>query len=175
MVSNSHTLLSMAAGKWWYIWIEDINKTKQSNDIHIIYDLNFVIYLLISIMQWFAIISQEWCNRPFQQKRSYGVSSQCSDLSTIGLVRMQLHHTSFFNVKLLQGSLPEASYGLWVLLLPASVCPSIRVCGNNELVRAITQHPFKLESPNLDQKMQNILLKVCIVLRLVKLNLRGQI
>ena len=31
-----------------------------------------------------------------------------------------------------------------------SVCPSIRPCVNHELVRAITHHPFKLGSPNLD-------------------------
>ena len=35
---------------------------------------------------------------------------------------------------------------------------------NHEHVCAITRHKFKLESPNLDQKMQNILLKVPIVL-----------
>ena len=44
------------------------------------------------------------------------------------------------------------------------VCPSVHVCGNNDLVRARTHHLFKLESPNLNQKMQNILLKVPIVL-----------
>ena len=56
--------------------------------------------------------------------------------------------------------LPEASFGLRVLSLPACV----RVSVNHELVCAITRHKFKLESPNLDQKMQNILLKVPIVL-----------
>ena len=48
--------------------------------------------------------------------------------------------------------LPEASFGLRVLSLPASVCVCVCVCGNHLLVRAITCHPFKLESPNLDQK-----------------------
>ena len=52
--------------------------------------------------------------------------------------------------------LPEASFGLRVLSLPASVCvsvrPSVRVCGNHLLVRAITRDPFKLGSPNLDQR-----------------------
>ena len=39
--------------------------------------------------------------------------------------------------------LAEASFGLWVLSLPASacmcVCPSVCVCGNYELVLAITE------------------------------------
>ena len=59
--------------------------------------------------------------------------------------------------------LPEASFGLRVLSLPACV----RVSVNHELVSAITRHNFELESPNLDQKMQNILLKVPIVLLLL--------
>ena len=46
-----------------------------------------------------------------------------------------------------------------VLSLPACIC----VSNNHELVCAITRHNFQLESPNLDQKMQNILLKVPIV------------
>ena len=56
--------------------------------------------------------------------------------------------------------LPEASFGLRVLSLPACV----RVSVNHELVCAITRHNFQLKSPNLDQKMQNILLKVPNVL-----------
>ena len=50
--------------------------------------------------------------------------------------------------------LPESSFGLRVLSLPASVClcvrPSVCVCGKHLLVRAITHYPFKLGSPNLD-------------------------
>ena len=44
--------------------------------------------------------------------------------------------------------LPEASFGLRVLSLPASLC----VCVNHLLVRAITRDLFKLGSPNLDQR-----------------------
>ena len=44
--------------------------------------------------------------------------------------------------------LPEASFGLRVLSLPASV----RVGDNHRLVGAITRHSFKLQSPNLIQK-----------------------
>ena len=39
--------------------------------------------------------------------------------------------------------LPEASFGLQVLSLPASLCPSIHVCGNHLLVCVITRDPFK--------------------------------
>ena len=44
------------------------------------------------------------------------------------------------------------------------VCASVCVCVCQLLlVRAITHHTFQLESPDLDEKMQNILLKVPIV------------
>ena len=43
--------------------------------------------------------------------------------------------------------LPKASIGLRVLSLPASVRPSV-----TKFVRAITHHPFKLGSPNLDHR-----------------------
>ena len=48
--------------------------------------------------------------------------------------------------------LPEASSGLRVLSLPASVSVCVRPCVNHELIRAITHHPFQLGSPNLDQR-----------------------
>ena len=67
--------------------------------------------------------------------------------------------------------LSEASFGLRVLSLPAC----IRVSVNHELVCAITRHKFELESPNLDQKMPNILLKVPLFWGLIGLDLPGQI
>ena len=52
--------------------------------------------------------------------------------------------------------LPEASFGLRVLSSPASVCVCPCVCVslwvNHLLVHAITRDPFKLGSPNLDQR-----------------------
>ena len=48
--------------------------------------------------------------------------------------------------------LPEASFGLWVLSSPASVCVSVCVCVNHLLVHAISWDPLKLGSPNLDQR-----------------------
>ena len=56
-------------------------------------------------------------------------------------------------------------FGLWVLSLPVSVCVCVclSVC-QLLLFRAITHHRCQLESPILDRKMQNILLKVPIVL-----------
>ena len=60
-----------------------------------------------------------------------------------------------------QGFLPEASYGLRVLSSPASVC--VCVCPSTFFVRMITHLTFQLQSSNLDQKIQQILLKVPIV------------
>ena len=57
-----------------------------------------------------------------------------------------------------QAFLPEASFGLRVLSLPAYVCVYVCVClcvcvsVNHELVRAIIHQPFKLGSPNLVQR-----------------------
>ena len=75
----------------------------------------------------------------------------------------KISHSHFQNLKhstIWYWFLPEASFGLQVLSLPACV----RVSVNHELVNAITRHNFEFKSPNLDQKMQNILLKVPIVL-----------
>ena len=61
--------------------------------------------------------------------------------------------------------LPEAllAYGYChCLRLCVCVCVCLSVC-QLLLVRTITRRPFKLGSPNLNQKMQNILLKVPIV------------
>ena len=44
------------------------------------------------------------------------------------------------------------------------LCVCVSVCLSTFLVRAITHHTFQLKSPDLDEKMQNILLKVPIVL-----------
>ena len=48
--------------------------------------------------------------------------------------------------------LPKASFDLQVLSFHVSVCPSMFMCINNSLVRAITHHPFKQGSQNLDQR-----------------------
>ena len=71
--------------------------------------------------------------------------------------------------------LPEASFGLRVLSLPASVCVCVCVCGNHLLVRTITCHPFKLESPNLDQKSKTPWLRSLLFWGLIDLELQGQI
>ena len=53
---------------------------------------------------------------------------------------------------------PEASFGIRVLSLPASVCARVSVClcVSYEFVRAITRHPFKLESPNLEHRLVKV-------------------
>ena len=75
--------------------------------------------------------------------------------------------------------LPEASFGLRVLSLPASVCVcvcvSVCMCVNHEFVRAITHHLFKLGSPNLDQRCKRPWLRSLLFLGVIDLDLQGQI
>ena len=71
--------------------------------------------------------------------------------------------------------LPEASFGLWVLSLPAFVCVCVWVCGNHLLACAITSHPFKLEPPNLDQKSKTPWLRSLSFWGFIDLELQGQI
>ena len=71
--------------------------------------------------------------------------------------------------------LPEASFGLRVLSLPASVCPCVRVCVNHGLVRTITHHSFKLESPNLEQRCKRPWLRSRLFLGMIDFDLQGQI
>ena len=71
--------------------------------------------------------------------------------------------------------LPEASFGLRVLLLPACVCVCVRVPVNHELVRAIIHQTFKLGSPNLDQKCKRPWLRALLFCRTIDRALQGQI
>ena len=89
-----------------------------------------------------------------------------------------LHHTYVWYKSFC--FLPEASFGLWVLSLPASVCVYVCVCGNHLLVctsvcAVITCHPFKLVTPNLDQKSKTPWLRSLLFLGLIDLELPGQI
>ena len=73
-------------------------------------------------------------------------------------------------------SLPEASFGLRVFLLPASVSvrqsvrPSV-----TKFVRVITHQPFKLGSPNLDQRCERPSLISLLFCGRIDLDLQGQI
>ena len=69
--------------------------------------------------------------------------------------------------------LPEASFGLRVLSLPACVCVCLSV--NHQLVRAVTHQPFKLESPNLDQRCKRPWLRSLLFFEMIDLQLQGQI
>ena len=70
--------------------------------------------------------------------------------------------------------LPEASIGLRVLSLPASVRPSVRP-SVHKFVRAITHHPFKLGSPNLDHRCKRPWLRSLLFWEVIDLDLQGQI
>ena len=69
---------------------------------------------------------------------------------------------------------PVLAFG-YCRCLRLSVCVSVRPCVNHELVRAITCHPFKLESPNLDHKCKTPWLRSLLFLGLIDLELQGQI
>ena len=71
--------------------------------------------------------------------------------------------------------LPEASFGLRVLSLPASVCVCVRPCVNHELVRAITHHPFQLGSPNVDQRCKRSWLRSLLFCGRIDRDIQGQI
>ena len=59
--------------------------------------------------------------------------------------------------------------------LHLSVCVSVRPCVNHLLVRMITQDPFKLGSPNLDQRCKRPRLRSLLFLGAIDLDLQGQI
>ena len=73
--------------------------------------------------------------------------------------------------------LHEASFGLRVLSLPASVCVclSVCVCVNHLLVRTITRDLFRLGSPNLDQRCKTPWLRSLLFYGLIDLDLQCQI
>ena len=71
--------------------------------------------------------------------------------------------------------LPEASFGLRVLSLPASVCVSVCLCVNHQFVRAITRHPFKLESPNLEHRCKTPWFRLLWFWGVIDPDLQGQI
>ena len=69
---------------------------------------------------------------------------------------------------------PVLAFG-YCRCLRLSVCPSVRVCGNHLLVRAITRHPFKLGSPNLDHRCKRPWLRSLLFCGVIDLDLQGQI
>ena len=75
------------------------------------------------------------------------------------------------------GFLPEATFGLRVLSLPACVCVyvCVRVSINHEFVRAITHQPFKLGSPNVDQRCKRPWLRALKFCVTFDRDLQGQI
>ena len=92
-------------------------------------------------MAWYKLLwQQSWCNM--------------SKVRPEYIIRIKIRAKSVFTKFgfWVHNFLPEASFGLRVLSLPASVCVCVRPCVNHELVRVITHHPFQLGSPNLDQR-----------------------
>ena len=67
---------------------------------------------------------------------------------------------------------PSGIVVAWVCLC---VRPSVRPCGNHLFVRAITQHPFKLGSPNLHHRCKRPWLRSLLFWGVIDLDLQGQI
>ena len=63
--------------------------------------------------------------------------------------------------------------GIVIACVCGSVCPC--VCSNHELVRTITHRPFKLGSPNLDQRCKTPWFGSLLFLGMIDLDLQGQI
>ena len=63
--------------------------------------------------------------------------------------------------------------GIVVACVCLCVCPC--VCVNPQLVRAITHHPFKLGSPNLDHRCKRPWLRSLLFWGVIDLDLQGQI
>ena len=80
-----------------------------------------------------------------------------------------------FNIVDWRHFLPEASFGLRVLSLPACVCVCVCLSVNHHLVRAVTHQPFKLESPNLDQRCKRPWLRSLLFFGMIDLELQSQI
>ena len=62
-------------------------------------------------------------------------------------------------------------------IVVACVCVCVCVClsVNHQLVRAVTHQPFKLESPNLDQRCKRPWLRPLLFFGMIDLELQGQI
>ena len=73
--------------------------------------------------------------------------------------------------------LPEVSFGLWVLSLPASLCVSVCpcVCVNHLLVREIAWDQFMLGSPNLEQRCKTPWLRPLSFWRAIDCDLPDQL
>ena len=95
----------------------------------------------------------------------------------LGWPRLQFHRANQHHIQTsLPSLLPEASIGLRVLSLPASVCVCVCVspCVNHELVRAITHDPYQLGSPNYAHRCKRPRLRSLWLLGVIDHDLQGQ-
>ena len=90
----------------------------------------------------------------------------------VGHRTFHIMHPNQYNKHVL---LPEDSFGLRVLSLPASVCLCISPCVIHELVGVITHHPFQLGSPNLEQRCKRPWLRSLLFCGRINHDLQGQI
>ena len=104
-------------------------------------DLNYDEPTLVQVMAW--------CHQAGIYYIWHHVAGSCLNsarpLAGTGLTtKLDIFYFSFY-------LRPVLAFG-YCRCLRLSVCLSVCVCGNHLLVRAITHHPFKLGSPNLDYR-----------------------
>ena len=63
----------------------------------------------------------------------------------------------------------------FIVVACVCVCMCVRVSVNYEFVRAITPQPFKLGSPNLDQRCKKLWLSALLFCGMIECDLQGQI
>ena len=130
------------------------------NCYHITYWLtnNYQILALTEVVRIFHVANSS-CNR----------CALSSDLETLPPVvwSQKTHGQGAF--------LPEVSFGLRVLSLPACMYVCVRLSVNHKFVRTITHQPFKLGSPNLDQRCKRPWLRALLFCGMIDHDLQGQI
>ena len=146
--------LRMSSSRWhpFYLSLNALNDLQVRLILHLLYFIN-------------------WNWLPFLWSFVYRRMNKVISFKTVYISKQQLINWLLCEInwkicqnKSLSSFLPEALLAYrYCLCLRLCVCVCLSVC-QLLLVRAITRHPFKLGSPNLNQKMQNILLKVPIVL-----------
>ena len=118
----------------------------------------------------------ESCTITFSPEHEFEKSAKWRPfcLCLIVLTHLPLDKMAAISQMIFSGAfLPEASFGHRVLSLPACVC--VRVSVNYEFVRVITHQPFKLGSPNIDQRCKRPWLRALLFCGMIDCNLKGQI
>ena len=167
------------------IWIDFQNRENGNNiapDIYTVFVVDFILYediayILIKIIYrilfspiWLLHKSMFWPCMPDAKAQDGVIITLCSSFG------LSMHWGQYKMADILKSNFyyprPVLAFG-YCRWLPLSVCVS--VCGNTLLVRTITCHPLKLESPNSDQKSKTPWLRSLLFRGVIDFELEGQI